>query len=351
MNLDDLSAFRQLDRQGMLAQITGLPGQLEQAYELGAALPLPVCSGVERILIAGMGEAATGPDFFAAWAVDQLSLPINLCQDFELPFWARGSRTLVVAVSDSGETEETLALCEQAADAGCPVLTLTTGGRLAELAYARGFPAWIFPRCQISRTAVGWTFGLLHAACSRLGWLPDPLKELDDGLHAMRNAQMTLLADVPAVKNPAKRMAGQMVGRWVAVFSAGFLAPVARRWKIQLNQMAKTWAQVEILPEATHTTLEGLANPSHPLESVLALFLLSNQLDQRNLSRLGLTRSFMMQQGFNTDALDARGRSRYAQLWTSLLFADYTAYFLAMAYGVDPTPTPALDNFQSTLSV
>jgi glucose/mannose-6-phosphate isomerase len=81
----------------------------------------------------------------------------------------------------------------------------------------------------------------------------------------------------------------------------------------------------------------------------LALFLRAPDLEPRNLRRLDLTREFAMQQGLNTDFIDARGHSRYARLWTSLLFADYTAYYLAMAYGVDPSMTAALDYFQTLL--
>jgi glucose/mannose-6-phosphate isomerase len=343
MNLDDLGAFRELDSQGMLAQINALPRQLEAAYEHGAALPLPECSSVERVLITGIGGAAAGADLLAAWAADCMPLPIILHTEINLPLWARGPRTLVVAISNSGETNETLGVVEQAVDVGCPALALTTGGRLADLARLSGFPAWVYPHRQVSSAAVGWTFGLLHSALFRLGWLPDPQRDLAAGLHAMYNAQMNLLAEVPVVKNPAKRLAGQMVGRWVAVFSAGCLAPVARRWKTQLNRLAKTWAQVELLPEARHHAFEGLANPARPLNSLMALFLRSPGLDVRSLRGLESARLFAMQQGINTDVLEARGQSRFDHLWTSLLFADYTAFFLAMAYGVDPSPTAALD--------
>jgi glucose/mannose-6-phosphate isomerase len=250
----------------------------------------------------------------------------------------------VVAVSNSGETDQTLGVVAQAAAAGCPLLALTTGGRLAEQAALCGFPAWVYPHRHVSPAAVGWTFGLFHSALFRLGWLPDPQQELQSGLHAMRNAQMNLMAEVPVVKNPAKRLAGQMVGRWVAVFSAGFLAPVARRWKTQLNWLAKTWAQVELLPDANHHTFEGLVNPAHPLTSLMALFLRAPGLDVRDLRALDTARQFAMQQGINTDVLDARGKSRYDHLWTSLLFADYTALFLAMAYALDLSPSAALDH-------
>ena len=59
----------------------------------------------------------------------------------------------------------------------------------------------------------------------------------------MKKSQEHLRADVPAALNPAKRYAGQLVGRWVTVMGAGILAPVARRWKAQLNENAKAMAE------------------------------------------------------------------------------------------------------------
>jgi glucose/mannose-6-phosphate isomerase len=344
MNLDDLGAFRQLDSQGMLAQINGLPEQLEAAYELGALLPLPECDAVDRVLVAGTGTDVAGPDLLAAWAEGCMPLPITLHTGGDFPFWARGPRTLVIAVTGAGGTPGTRGVIQQALDASCPALVLRPGRSAAGAAQSGNLIAWDYPHAHSSCCAVGWTFGLLHSALFRLGWLPDPQRDLPDSLHAMRNAQMHLLAEVPVVKNPAKRLAGQMVGRWMAVFTSGFLAPVARRWKSQLNLLANTWAQVELLPEAKIQALAGLVNPARPFGSLMALFLRAPGLDAPGRIDLDFAREFVLQQGINTDFVDARGPSRFAQIWTSVLFADYTAAFLALAYGIDPSPVAAPEN-------
>ena len=78
----------------------------------------------------------------------------------------------------------------------------------------------------------------------------------------MKKQQQSLHAGVEVVRNPAKRQAGQLMGRWVNVFGAGLMAPVARRWKGQLNELAKAGAGFEVLPEADHNTLAGLIHPA-----------------------------------------------------------------------------------------
>jgi glucose/mannose-6-phosphate isomerase len=143
-------------------------------------------------------------------------------------------------------------------------------------------------------------------------------------------------------------MAGQLVGRWVNVYGSGILAPVARRWKGQVNELAKAGAGFEFLPEADHNALAGLENPE-VLMKTMTLFLRAPSDHPRNHLRADLTRHGFMVAGLNTDVYNANGESRLAHLWTALHFGDYMAYYLAMAYGVDPTPVDALQNMKTAL--
>jgi glucose/mannose-6-phosphate isomerase len=270
-------------------------------------------------------------------------------RDYGLPAWASGAQTLVIASSHSGNTEETLDSFEAALKNECRLMAIATGGMLAARAGEAKVPLWKFDHPGQPRAAAGYSFGLLLAAFVRLGLVPDPAGELASAVAAMREAQASLRAGVPAVQNPAKRMAGQLVGRWVTVFGAGLLAPVARRWKTQINEIAKAGAGFEVLPEADHNTLAGSLHPLELLPRVFALFLRAPCDHPRNRLRLDLTRQALMVEGLDTDHFDALGELPLAQLWTALHFGDYTAYYLAMAYGVDPTPVEALENFKAAM--
>lgn len=350
MNLDDVGTFKELDPQNMLSEIDGLPDQLAQAWELGGRLPLPDWQGIERVLITGMGGSAIGADLMAAYAGPLGTAPIIVQRNYDLPAWASEQGTLVIASSHSGNTEETLSSFDRAVANGCRILAVTTGGQLAEKARQVGAALWRFEHAGQPRAAVGYSFGLLLAACTRLGLIPDPSAELEGAVASMRAQQKSLKADSPVVQNPAKRIAGQMLGRWVAIFGADILEPVARRWKGQISEVAKAWAQFEGLPEADHNTLAGLHNPEEALAHTLALFLRAPSYHTRNLLRTELTKKTFMLEGLNTDFIDAQGDSALAHLWTALHFGDYTAYYLAMAYGVDPTPVETIEGFKMEMS-
>jgi glucose/mannose-6-phosphate isomerase len=352
MDLDDLDRFRQLDTRNMLAEIDGLPDQLERAWELGQSLLLPSsgAGSFSSAVIAGMGGSAIGGDLVEAWARSKTRIPIVVHRNYGLPAFAEGKQVLVVASSHSGETEETLDAFATGIDRGCTVVAVATGGSLARAAGEKGVPTWKFEHSGQPRAAIGFSFGLLLALFSRLGLIPNPEAELEEALQAMRKVQPSLQAQVHAAQNPAKRYAGQLMGRWITVFAAGLMEPVARRLKTQINEIAKAGANFEFLPEADHNALAGTVHPDEVLmPHCMNLFVRSPSDDARNRRRLDLTKQAYMLEGLNTDFLDARGRGPLANMWTMILFGDYMAYYLAMAYGVDPTAVTALVNFKDAM--
>jgi glucose/mannose-6-phosphate isomerase len=341
MNLDDLERFKEID---------GLPDQIKSAWELGQSQPLPDIKDIQRVVITGMGGSAIGADLVTALVMNACPIPVTIHRDYGLPAFAKGKETLVIASSHSGNTEETLDAFDTALKNKCTIIAICTGGELAKRAKANNVPVWRFDHKGQPRAAVGFSFGLLLSLFARLKLIPDPAKDVEGAVTSMKKSQEHLCADVPAANNPAKRYAGQLMGRWVTVMGAGILAPVARRWKGQINEIAKAGANFEYLPEADHNTLAGTVNPAELLNSqTMTLFLCASTEHPRNKLRLDLTRKAMMLEGMNTDVAEARGESPLAHIWTLILFGDYMAYYLAMAYGMDPTPVAALENFKKTL--
>jgi glucose/mannose-6-phosphate isomerase len=351
MNLDDLDRFKQLDTLNMLGEIDNLPDQLGYAYQLGLKHQLPEWMDFKHVLIAGMGGSAIGADLLAAYCASLSPIPVTVHRDYGLPLFARGAETLVICSSHSGNTEETLDAFEAARKAGCRIIVVTTGGELENQAKEKDIPIWTFDHAGQPRAAVGFSFGLLLAMFQRLGLVPDQQEAVDDAVAFMKRSQQHLKADVIAAKNPAKRYAGQLMGRWITIVGAGMTAPIARRWKGQLNEIAKAGANFEILPEADHNTLAGTTNHQETLNAhTISLFLRSDSDHPRNRLRSDMTRQIFMLEGMNTDHVDARGKTPLAQMWTLIHFGDYMAYYLAMWYEVDPTPVQTLIEFKKAMA-
>jgi glucose/mannose-6-phosphate isomerase len=350
MNLDDLALIKKIDVQNMLAEIDNLPDQLQQAWALGKSLPLPEIKGISRIIIAGLGGSAIGADLLAAYISNLCAVPVIVHRDYELPAWAKGQETLVIASSHSGNTEGTVSSFNAALNNGCQMIAVCTGGELAKRALENNVSCWQFPHKGQPRAAVGFSFGLLLALFCKLGLIPNQSEQVAGAVAAMKQQQENLHVGIPAVKNPAKRYGGQLVGRWVSVYGAGIFSPVARRWKGQINELAKAGANFEFLPEADHNAFAALVNPPDLLTArTMTLFLQSTSDHPRNRLRVEFTRQGFMLEGLNTDFYEAKGESPLAQMWTAIHFCDYMAFYLAIAYNTDPTPVDTLQNLKAAL--
>jgi glucose/mannose-6-phosphate isomerase len=350
MNLDDLDLFKKIDTKNMLAEIDGLPDQLQRAWELGQSQTLPAFADIQNIIIAAMGDSSIAAELAAVSVFSSIQLPVTVHRNYGLPTFASGPRTLVICISHSGSTEEILNSFESALKNNCSIFVISTGGELTKRALERKIPAWKFDYKGMDTTAIAFPFGLLLSLFSRLGFIPNPDSDVTEAIAMMKRSQQHIRADVIAAENPAKRYAGQLVGRWVTFVGTENLVPVARRWKTQINQLAKAGANFEIIPEATHNTLIATINPNQTLNAhTMTLFMRAPSDHPRNRLRSDLMRQAFMLEALNTDVIDARGESIIAHLWTLIIFGDYMAYYLAMAYGADPSEEDAFVNLKRSL--
>ena len=123
-----------LDTLGMFDAALGLPEQVRDAAAAAATVDgLPSADGLTSVLIMGMGGSGIGGDVTAAVAGPTSCLPIMVSKHYECPGFV-GPGTLVVAISFSGNTEETLAALGGVVEAGAKVVVMASGGKLAALA-------------------------------------------------------------------------------------------------------------------------------------------------------------------------------------------------------------------------
>ncbi len=344
MNLDDPKSFQSAAQRKVLAEIEALPDSLPEGFAVGNSLELDSPGDLKHVVISGTGNSIIGADLLAAYVSALCPIPASIWRDYGLPAFASGPQSLVILCSYSGETQETLSGLEAALQNKCRILAVCAGGTLAEEAAKAGEQVWKIDGQPSARAAIGFSFGLLLAVFQRLGLIPDQAEVLRGAVEALKTQQAGLRAESPVSQNLAKRMAGQLMGRLVTVFAAGPFVPVARHWKSQINQLAKSIAQSDSLPEADYSTLQGASMPEAILLHSMALFLRAPSDHRQNRLRSNMTRRALLLEGVNTDFVDAHGDAQLAQLWTLVHMGEYIAFYLAAAYGIDPTPQPPPEN-------
>ena len=351
MILEDSTPFHALDPEDMANHIFRLPEYLESAWMLGQTQPLPdAFRRITRMIIAGVNEAALAGELLAALMAESCNIPMFISRAYDLPAYADGQSTLVVLIDHAGTTEEAFSALELADARGTKALALTSGGALADYAARSGVTVWRYNHDGPARTALPWEIGLLLAFFNRLGLVRDLTEDVTEAVAVLRRERAHLCPECPPTQNAAKRLAGQMIGRLPLIYGAGLMVPVARRWKQQINANAKAPAVWDELPEMDYNTLSGLELVPDGVR-LAPVCLIAPHFDHPRITlRQQHTRAVFMMQGCVPDTLEARGECALAQVMNAVQFGDYLSFYLAMAYGVDPTPTPATDEIQAKLA-
>ena len=266
VDLDDLLIYRQLDASGMLDHLHQFPEQCRLAWEkvLKFNLP-PEYSPVDKVVILGMGGSAIGGDMVRRLALAESKVPVWVHRDYGLPPFV-DRKTLVIASSYSGNTEETLSAFTASLKTPAKKLAITTGGRLRQLAAKEGIPVFSIDYQAPPRTAFPHSFVPLLGIFQKLGLLGDKSADLKQALQILNQLSKDLVETTPLVANPAKQLAAKLRGHLVVIYGGEVLSEVARRWKTQLNENGKAWAFFELFPELNHNAVAGYEFP--PLFSV-----------------------------------------------------------------------------------
>src|SRR5690242_3713190 len=173
--LEDAAAIARRDPGKMLAAIAAFPDQMRTAWKLSRDVTVPDrYRATTAVAVLGMGGSAVCGDLVRATFSERLRVPIISVRDYELPEWV-GQSTLVVAVSHSGATEETITALSTALERRCPVAVITTGGPIGGVAARADLPRLTFPNETPPRAALGYTMLLLAGLLERSGFL-----DLDD---------------------------------------------------------------------------------------------------------------------------------------------------------------------------
>ena len=348
--LDDPAAYQRLDPQNMRAIIRDLPRQCRAAWQEAQAFDLPAdYSGIDKVVILGMGGSAIAGDLLRALAALESPVPIFSHRAYDLPRLV-DSRTLLIVSSYSGDTEETLSAFEAGLCTNAKKLVITTGGQLLAAARANGVPAFVFHYQSTPRASLGYSLMPLLAIASTLGIVADKADDVAEAVAAMEDLLRCIGEDVPLAENPAKQLATRLYGRMAVVYGAGLLSGVARRWKTGLNETSEMWAFYEELPEANHNAIVGFGLPEAIARMAFVVFLRAPSLHPRLLLRYDYTRRALVEAGVESETVEATGRSPLAHILSTLFFGDYVGLYLAILNEVAPAPTAVIARLKDRLA-
>lgn len=326
----------------METYIEKFPENLLQAVEIGKkSIENFQTTHVNKVAVVGLGGSGIGGKVISDIVWDWCTAPINFIQDYNVPAWV-DSETLFIAVSYSGNTEETLSALEEAMDKGAAITCITSGGKLAEIAAKKDINCIVIPGGQPPRTSFGFNAAqnlFVLGAYKLIAGLDysNQLIAASELLHANRDK----------IRTEARGIAEKISGLFPVIYSSNRMEGAAVRLRQQINENAKQLCWHHVLPEMNHNELVGWAGAP---DNMAAIFIHSPEDHPKTRKRQSLSVEIIEKHASCIVDLLPEGETRIERTYWLIHLGDWISYYMAELNGADPIEIGVIDYFKAELS-
>jgi len=332
-----LQDVRAVDREGLWDAYTKWPDSIRRS--LKQPLNLPRGRNFRSVVLAGMGGSGSACDILADWLRPRVRIPVSVVKDYKLPAYA-GPDTLVVLVSLGGRTKETRTLLRQSVERGCSAVSMSSGELIEEMSGQLKVPFNRVERLLVPRASIPSMVIVGARILAGLGLFQD-VSDLESAAKGVEEALTHAAATVPLGRNISKKLATELRGKRVAIYSPPGTASVALHFKNSMNENAKVPVQVETYPELFHNEIETWVKRGD--RAVVMLRVL--ELENNTKGELGMLEKLLKR--FKVPVTEMRteacGLPTYLA-WSLTL--DLATVYLAVLEGRAPAPTPILSRMK-----
>ncbi|MDI3481333.1 MAG: glucose/mannose-6-phosphate isomerase [Tepidanaerobacteraceae bacterium] len=348
--LDDLTAIKNLDKSGMLDLIHNLPETGERAVNIARdSIKGLRFHNIMNVVVTGLGGSAIGGDLLRMLCQNHSIIPIMVNRDYTLPAFV-DEKTLVIASSYSGNTEETLAAYQEALKRKAKILVITTGGELKKKALADEVPVITIPAGMPPRAALGYSFFPLLVVLEEQGIIPKKHFKIEESINLLKEARKQFHYETPESENPAKLLARKLHKKLPVIYGvAGITEVVAVRWKGQFNENSKHPAFFNVFPELNHNEIMGYEGDRDLLSKMEIVILRSPDEMDRIKKRIEITKSLIEGVVSGITEVWPQGESPLERMLYLIIFGDYVSAYLAVLNQKDPTEIDYINSLKERM--
>jgi glucose/mannose-6-phosphate isomerase len=334
--LDNLRGIRQVDKSNMLSFCVDAPKHYEKAVNLAETFSVDYPKP-QNIIVSGMGGSAIGGELLKDWARNRITVPIEVYREYSLPAYA-DKNTLVIVISYSGETEESLSAFLDAVKRKCKIVTICSGGALGEFSKKLGLPHLQVPSGMAPRASLPYLFTSLPILLEKIGLQQNVSSEISEAIKVLKQISEMNKPEKPLNDNFAKTLATNADGTVPVVYGFGFYRAVAQRWKTQFNENSKVPAKWESFPELDHNEIVGWEE-AKTFAKHFSVILIRDKHEAKAIhERITGTKELLKKELLKTFDVHSAGISRFAKMASAICIGDFVSVYLAVLRGVDPTP-------------
>jgi glucose/mannose-6-phosphate isomerase len=350
--LDDLKKIAELDRQDMLGIEERFVDQLITAQGIVKSCDYKNLKNksFKGIAILGMGGSGVSGDIIKNLVIDSCEIPVAVIKDYELPAFVREG-WLVVAISYSGNTEETLSAIGMAFERNCEIMCISSGGKLMEIASGKNKCLVKVPGGLQPRGASGYLFFSTFLSLNEIGAISISKSDIDESLELLKQKASLYRRESKAIDNPAKQLALALENYMAVVYGvSGFLSAIAYRWKCEINENSKCPSFASEFPELNHNETVGWENLSEITKKFALIVFKDLSASERIKVRIDTTSVLIRKNLGKIIEIPVEGRSRLARALSTMYLGDIASVYLAFLYNTDPTPVDRISALKTELA-
>ncbi len=340
-----------VDRSNMLDGLARFPEQIKESLAIAETVERFNFLKVDNVIIAGMGASAISGDIMASLFRDKLDVPLIVNREYDLPKWVNKD-TLVICISYSGNTDETLSSFKIAYQKKCKIICISTGGKLQELAEKRQVPFVKIPSGIQPRAATAYLLFPSIIFLKKIGLLKTTIDaDIEETIAVINEFVSMNNKTVPEETNQAKQIARKIHNSIPQIYGWGIYTPIAIRWRHQLNENSKIIARDGIVPECNHNDIVGW--PQNPDISKQFSCILLRDKEEESIdmtTRLNFMRDLFHNTAGSVLEVSPKGKSQLAKMMYLMCLGDFTSCYLAVLRGVDPSPVDIITELKKRLA-
>jgi len=348
----NLKTIKQIDKSDMLNLLLDFPQQCRAALNIAEnAKILFEKKDFNKIVFVGMGGSAIGADLVRSYLYFECKIPILVLREYTLPAYVDDS-TLVFLVSYSGNTEETLGVYKGAKEKGLTMIAISSDGQLKESAKSDDVTFIEIPKNLPPRCALGYLSIIPLCILAKLGLINDVSPSINQAINVLEELKNKSLKPYIGLQdNIAKSVALRLFNKFTVIYSASVHFDVcASRFRGQLAENSKALASSHVFPEMNHNEIVGWQNPKKTFKNFAVVMLRDNQMHPRVAKRMDITSGILKKEDVNLIEIWSRGEGLLSRIFSLIYIGDFISYYLAILYGIDPTPVDRVTYLKKRLS-
>lgn len=351
--LDEIEKITKADKRGVLKATEMLWQQCRQAWNETRAIKIPKdYREADKAIVAGMGGSHLGAQVIRAVYQPSLKIPLIIQNEYDAPGYVN-ARSLVIATSYSGNTEETLSFAQQAKERKAKLICISSGGKLADFAKQNRLPSYVFISkhnpSKIPRYGSGYLFISQMAFLAEVGAISLTDADVKAVISTLKNQNQKYTLDIQTSENFAKQLAQKLHRKIAILVASEHLTGSAYIFKNQINESAKNFSALFSIPELNHHLMEGLAHPKNNRNLLQFVFFESDRYHPRNQKRYPITEDVVKKQGMGVSSFKPKSETRITQAFETIAFTSFAALYLSILNRVDPGPNPWVDYLKRNL--